>query len=1150
MKRLKKTVHSKNTTRKKNNGGMTYIELLVALSLLVLVVTVFSPMLLSSYDSLYKAGERTSEAYNARFDIENGLATRENDQILTVGTNFKTNAATLGNTIKITARRISSSFSGLETLYSGGKGVIKIVSDTLVKDNQSSHTVRIKLTNLAFDEYVIIKSASEFEQIKNDPTKLEGKVAFYITSIFDPATPLNGTVVNRPNFSSGNAYFPYVDILIENVDITYSPIQFSAYYINDFGSMKVANTYLTITEADMIFVGKTTSDSDYFTLSDATIDNHPAVAGRVMYTAPIADGKVLTDVTFNQATNSLTEGFYAMCGENGITRRLWHLDATRLAQVKELDNTAVNEADTSKVSEPEIIYKSMSLGGATPYFQYDWAGDMTDLMAFTSSTNSESVIDYGNNSKSDKDFGNGDYIWKNEYNLDENYFAYNFDGFNANHGSYKDNHRRISYILETTKEGLKSKYGIEPQVGYIMRKQNKNDVDHNGRYDDSDKHFVFRFENGIVKWYTFETRTLSSKIKDVDYKWDGLVSGLVDGKNVQVREGLLVSRDSAADGNGWASNENASYDPDGPNDDDHKMAYVYLKSYNTISPGTMVSSSLVQANTTASKNASKVDFTSCSVLPGTIESFYLGTLEANAIINETKGVVADSGNSGYSTDEGLVQSWVLIQDGAKFYLNTYDQKAKLDVGAALSNGGNLRNLLAPDSAYGRKQYQAAYNSNNNTHKNWALQDDNAKFTMGYCSDLYAMYSSLAVRDMKPLESVYMGSYGASDNGDSDGDFRHNMWFPREFLNITESATYGTAMIAVGYDIGGQSKLYYEYSPEFTTTTDTKYLQGDRDMDLDNDGTVDWLEGDGLFTEADISTSANKGLIYSPFTHDGYKHYIIDPKPGSSDEGDKAQTMIALPKHIVTSTVLDSLYNNGVISIYNSGDSSFTHIGYIKGSAGNSVRLNCVSMDMLKPAVNADGVGDASSGVLGAVIGGSNGKVYLGLLAYAGDKIATTPLVWNQTLLTIADYTEKFTSIESVKAFRNGDDFCILVGGRSKSKGADTVISLITIKDGNVANVEHNMQILVPGSAYDITDFIIADGKIYLTAQDYDGKKGRVGICPLTTNGVINISRDNWKFIDNYYTEFTTDKASGGISVSGSKKTLPPLKALASTLPAE
>ena len=41
----------------KSKKGMTYIELLVALSILAIIVVVFTPMLMLSYTRLYDAGE-------------------------------------------------------------------------------------------------------------------------------------------------------------------------------------------------------------------------------------------------------------------------------------------------------------------------------------------------------------------------------------------------------------------------------------------------------------------------------------------------------------------------------------------------------------------------------------------------------------------------------------------------------------------------------------------------------------------------------------------------------------------------------------------------------------------------------------------------------------------------------------------------------------------------------------------------------------------------------------------------------------------------------------------------------------------------------------------------------------------------------------
>ena len=49
---------------------MTYVELLCALALLSLIVVMFTPMLLSSYDTIYRAGERVEQVYDSKEEIE------------------------------------------------------------------------------------------------------------------------------------------------------------------------------------------------------------------------------------------------------------------------------------------------------------------------------------------------------------------------------------------------------------------------------------------------------------------------------------------------------------------------------------------------------------------------------------------------------------------------------------------------------------------------------------------------------------------------------------------------------------------------------------------------------------------------------------------------------------------------------------------------------------------------------------------------------------------------------------------------------------------------------------------------------------------------------------------------------------------------
>ena len=65
-----------------NKLGMTYVEMLVALALLSLIVVSFTPMLVSSYETIYTAGERVQKNYGSRTEIEEGLARRDSSTVI------------------------------------------------------------------------------------------------------------------------------------------------------------------------------------------------------------------------------------------------------------------------------------------------------------------------------------------------------------------------------------------------------------------------------------------------------------------------------------------------------------------------------------------------------------------------------------------------------------------------------------------------------------------------------------------------------------------------------------------------------------------------------------------------------------------------------------------------------------------------------------------------------------------------------------------------------------------------------------------------------------------------------------------------------------------------------------------------------------
>ena len=57
----------------KQKRGMTLMEILVALSLLMIIIVGTTPVMLQAYNSLYIAGEKTQETYEAKSEIEEML---------------------------------------------------------------------------------------------------------------------------------------------------------------------------------------------------------------------------------------------------------------------------------------------------------------------------------------------------------------------------------------------------------------------------------------------------------------------------------------------------------------------------------------------------------------------------------------------------------------------------------------------------------------------------------------------------------------------------------------------------------------------------------------------------------------------------------------------------------------------------------------------------------------------------------------------------------------------------------------------------------------------------------------------------------------------------------------------------------------------
>ena len=125
-----------------NKLGMTYIELLVALALLSLIIVSFTPMLMSSYENLYKAGERVETVYKSQQEMEEGLALRGSQKEGSVPMTFVMNAEKLFENMNVNGRKVVSTLQDkFETIFYGVRARIDFLSPDVVYDDSSSHEV-------------------------------------------------------------------------------------------------------------------------------------------------------------------------------------------------------------------------------------------------------------------------------------------------------------------------------------------------------------------------------------------------------------------------------------------------------------------------------------------------------------------------------------------------------------------------------------------------------------------------------------------------------------------------------------------------------------------------------------------------------------------------------------------------------------------------------------------------------------------------------------------------------------------------------------------------------------------------------------------------------------------------------------------------
>ncbi len=467
----------------KNKKGMTYVELLVAFTLLVLIVFVFSPMLLSSYSTIYEAGAREEDAYNAKSDIETHLALRTaRAQYNNFMVQFKKNATEVVNSVSVSGKKITTNV--LETLFYNGKPHIRIISGPVI-DNTSYHKVALSAENLNF-------TASTVTAASTKPTTLaKNAVQIMVTA---PVKTTSGSGSGDSQYADDSqvetAYAKNIPIddksivadpinglisfEISGFDFTVSPIRLRIYYINDSGKIDQVDTYIEVEMPTLILGGESKSGADYYTTAGVTsktvssqqvvtvVNQLSAIEPRTMSSGTATDaGKITTPSNFkvdnkdapvtiqsiSYINNQLELGkglqpYYVLTGSNGAIYRTYGF------------STKNAFTDYSKYTN-EHYYTVKNTGDAyrTTVYPTFWSGDNTHQFYYTTYYDSQYSLDYGG-PNSDRD---GDHSWRTEDTNNRGTgtqtftnratFSYFRNGYDVNFEYRVQQKKSISYIL-------------------------------------------------------------------------------------------------------------------------------------------------------------------------------------------------------------------------------------------------------------------------------------------------------------------------------------------------------------------------------------------------------------------------------------------------------------------------------------------------------------------------------------------------------------------------------------------------------------------------------------------------------------------------------------------------------------------------------
>lgn len=315
---MKRRNFQKSGARKRffNKLGMTYVELLCALSLLSLIVVMFTPMLLSSYERIYSAGEREANTYSKKESVETVLSSRVSKFSLD-RLDMQMSFNSLVQSIEVSGKKaIGGLVDGFETLFGYERTTVELISPSTVYDDDTYHEIILQTSGMDYDT-VTFGEVENYDKTTGEVTNVDawkGKIHLQVIMPNKKYTGTGATLQETVYSDSASQYLNVsttgsepsttdpgdlsmgVDGRItlrigrDDLDFTRSPVQIRVYYVNKRGKMRIISEYLHIEPATILFAGETDSNADYYT--SAGVQSETGTDGKTVYSLN-AKGRVM-----------------------------------------------------------------------------------------------------------------------------------------------------------------------------------------------------------------------------------------------------------------------------------------------------------------------------------------------------------------------------------------------------------------------------------------------------------------------------------------------------------------------------------------------------------------------------------------------------------------------------------------------------------------------------------------------------------------------------------------------------------------------------------------------------------------------------------------------------------------------------------------